>query len=158
MGQAQVGNQLKIEMPFGTFAYHADDYKPLIFAATGTGISPIKCILNSLMIDEDCPPIRVYWGVRTEEDLFLSQEIAFWSEHFDDFEWIPILSKPSKNWTGRVGYVQNAVLDDFSDLSEFAIYLCGSPNMIRDATAAFCKANANLSQLYVDAFNFQKER
>jgi CDP-4-dehydro-6-deoxyglucose reductase len=157
LGQSQVGDHVKVEIPFGTFAYHADDYKPLIFAANGTGIAPIKCILNSLLVDEDCPPIKVYWGVRKEEDLFLTQEIALWAKHFDDFEFIPVLSKPTKNWSGRVGHVQNVVLDDFPDLSEFAIYLCGSPNMIQDATAVFCSANANLSQLYLDAFNFQKE-
>lgn len=157
LSQAQVGNSLQVEIPFGTFAFHADDYMPLIFAVTGTGIAPIKCMLDSLLESDACPPIRVYWGVRREDDLFLTREIAVWSEQFDDFEFIPVLSKPSDGWLGRVGHIQNVILDEFSDLSDFAIYLCGSPAMIRDATKIFCAAGANLSHLYADAFNFQNE-
>jgi CDP-4-dehydro-6-deoxyglucose reductase len=52
----QVGDTLHIELPLGSFHLHAEDYRPLLMVATGTGIAPIKAILESLMDDPDCPP------------------------------------------------------------------------------------------------------
>ena len=156
LSHINAGDLLEIELPFGNFAYHDDDYMPLIFVATGTGISPVKSILDRLMVSGDCPPIRVYWGVRSECDLFLEPEIKHWTETFDDFDFIPVLSKPSDSWLGRRGYVQDRVLDDLSNLKDYAVYLCGSPTMIKEATSLFCASGASLSHLYVDAFNFQK--
>lgn len=155
LSQLNSGDELRVELPFGSFAYHDDDYKPVIFAATATGIAPIKSMLEAMSENPDCPPVSLYWGVRTEADLFLS-DIEVWSKKLEDFTYIPVLSQPSKSWSGRVGHVQDRVAEDFSDLSEYAIYLCGSPAMISDASKAFAKLNADISHLYTDAFNFQE--
>ena len=155
LSQLNSGDELRVELPFGSFAHHDDDYMPVIIAATGTGIAPIKSMIETMSENPDCPPVSLYWGVRTEADLFL-RDIEVWSKKLEDFTYIPVLSQPSKSWSGRVGYVQDRVTEDFSDLSEYAIYLCGSAAMIDDAKKAFIKLNANISHLYSDAFNFQE--
>ena len=153
--QLQPGDMLDVELPHGTFRYHEEDYRSLVMVATGTGLSPIKCILESLMHDPDCPPIWLYWGMRTEEDLYLHDEINQWVSRLYDFRYVPVLSRAGQAWTGRRGYVQDVVLQDHQDMSEHAIYLCGSPNMIRDAKKAFLARGASVDHLYVDGFNFQ---
>ena len=62
--------------------------------ATGTGLAPIKSILESLMDDPDCPPVSLYWGMRTEDDLYLHDEIQSWAERLCDFQYVPVLSRP----------------------------------------------------------------
>ena len=115
----------------------------------------LKSILEALMDDPDCPPVWLYWGMRAEADLYLHDEIPKWSERLYDFHYVPVLSRGSGSWPGRRGYVQDAVLEDHPDMSEHSIYLCGSPNMIRDAKAAFLGRNASVDHIYVDGFNFQ---
>ena len=46
------------------------------------------------------------------------------SEHPARFTYIPVLSepKPEDAWPGRVGFVHQAVLSDFSDLSGYDVY------------------------------------
>jgi CDP-4-dehydro-6-deoxyglucose reductase len=156
VSKLKTGDQLSVELPFGSFAYHDDDYKPVIFVATGTGIAPIKSMIEMMSESPDCPPVMLYWGVRAEADLFLHGDIELWSKKLEDFTYTPVLSKPSKSWSGRVGYVQDQVAQDFTDLSEHAIYICGSPVMIRDASKVFLKLNAQISHIYTDAFNFQE--
>ena len=51
--------------------------------------------------------------------------------------------------------MQDAVRADWPDLSEHAIYLCGSPNMIADAKTAFAANGASMDHLYADSFVFQ---
>jgi CDP-4-dehydro-6-deoxyglucose reductase len=149
------GSPLEVELPLGNFRFHAEDYRPLVMVATGTGLAPIKSMLESLMGDDDCPPVSLYWGMRTEADLYLHDEIQRWAEHLYEFQYVPVLSRASDSWIGRRGHVQDAVLADLPDLSEHAIYLCGSPTMIADAKVAFLGRGASVDHLYADSFVFQ---
>lgn len=149
------GDTLEVELPLGSFCHHPEDYRPLLLVATGTGLAPLKSILESLMDCEDCPPVALYWGARTEADLYLHDEIAAWAIRFDDFSYVPVLSRADEAWQGRRGHVQQAVAEDFPDLSEHAIYLCGSPAMIDDARRDFLALGASIDHIYSDSFTFQ---
>ena len=153
--QMQPGDTLDVDLPHGTFRYHEEDYRSVVMVATGTGLSPVKCILESLMDDPDCPPVWLYWGMRSEADLYLHDEIAQWGKRLYDFRYVPVLSRPDTSWQGRRGYVQGAVVQDHADMSEHAIYLCGSPNMISTAKKDFLDRGASVDHIYVDGFNFQ---
>lgn len=150
-----LGDRLEVEIPLGTFHYHAEDYRPLVMCATGTGLAPIKSMLEALMDDDDCPPVSLYWGVRTQADLYLADAIRSWGERLYDFRFVPVLSRPDASWHGRIGHVQDAVAQDFADLSEHALYLCGSPAMVADAKRRFLALNASPDHVYVDGFTFQ---
>lgn len=154
----QVGDTLHIELPLGSFHLHAEDYRPLLMVATGTGIAPIKAILESLMDDPDCPPVSLYWGGRTAADLFLLEEIRTWGERLYDFNFVPVLSRADVTWQGRRSYVQHAVTADFDDLSEHAIYLCGSPAMISSAKQEFISRSASMEHIYTEGFTLQRAR
>jgi CDP-4-dehydro-6-deoxyglucose reductase len=153
----RAGDRLEVELPLGSFRYHAEDYRPLVMVANGTGLAPIKSILESLMDDPDCPPVSLYWGMRAEPDLYLADEIARWGERLYDFRFVPALSRADANWSGRRGHVQEAVIADLPDLSEHAIYICGSPLMISDAKRGFLAHGASLAHLYSDGFAFHHE-
>lgn len=149
------GSPLEVELPLGNFRLHAEDYRPLVMVATGTGLAPIKSMLESLMGDDNCPPVSLYWGMRSEADLYLHEKIQTWADHLYEFQYVPVLSRASDSWTGRRGYVQDAVLADLPDLSEHAVYLCGSPMMIADAKVAFLCCGASMDHIYADSFVFQ---
>jgi CDP-4-dehydro-6-deoxyglucose reductase, E3 len=149
------GDSLDVELPLGNFRYHAEDYRPILMVATGTGLAPLKSMLESLMDDPDCPPVWLYWGGRDEPALYLGEEIGRWAPRLYEFQYVPVLSRAKAEWQGRRGHVQDAVLADFDDLSEHSIYLCGSPAMISDAKQAFLARGADLPHIYSDGFSFQ---
>jgi len=155
LGQAQAGAGVDIEAPLGTFSFHEEDWRPLIMMATGTGIAPIKAILESLLDNEDCPPVTLYWGMRTEADLYLREQIEGWAGRLYEFNFVPVLSRAGADWQGRRGHVQQAVVEDHADLSEHAIYLCGAPEMIQDAKRLLAARGASLDHMYADSFTFQ---
>ena len=153
--QLRASDTLDVELPLGTFFLRRQDYRPLLMVATGTGVAPIKSILESLLDDPDCPPVTLYWGMRTAADLYLHDEIQAWCGRLCDFKYVPVLSRAGGSWTGRRGHVQHAVAEDLDDLSAHAIYLCGSPNMIGEARKAFRAMGASMAHLYADGFHFQ---
>jgi len=156
VSRLKAGDELQVELPHGSFYYREKDYRPLLMVATGTGLAPIKSILESLMDDPDCPPVSLYWGMREAGDLYLHDQIQGWGERLYDFQYVPVLSRGASSWTGRRGYVQQAVAEDLADLSEHAIYLCGSPDMIRDAKTTFLERGASADHIYSDSFTFQR--
>jgi CDP-4-dehydro-6-deoxyglucose reductase len=155
LSQLSPGDALEVELPQGTFFLHEADDRPLLMVATGTGLAPIRSILESLLDSYDCPPVTLYWGARTAADLYLHNEIGAWGDRLCNFNYVPVLSQPDAAWRGRHGYVQHAILKDFADLSDFSIYMCGLPDMIRDARTAFQQRAASLEHMYADIFHFQ---
>lgn len=152
------GARLDVELPLGSFFLRKQNFRPLLMVATGTGLAPIKSMLESLMDDPDCPPSLLYWGTRESGDLYLHDEVLRWRERLPEFDYRPVLSRPGAGWEGRTGYVQEAVTAEIEDLSEYAIYLCGSPTMVAAAKALFIASGASLNHIYADSFLFQHNR
>ena len=76
-------------------------------------------------------------------------------KEYINFYFHPVLSKPAPadNWKGKVGYVQNCVVDKIGCLEDFDVYACGSAAMIREAFRLFTtKCNLPADQFYSDAF------
>ncbi len=157
LGRLMPGDTLEVELPRGAFCYHPDDWRPLVFAATGTGLAPIRAILESLLDDDDCPPVSLYWGMRTEADLYAREEIESWAGRLYEFNFVPVLSRADAHWQGRRGHVQDAIAQDFQDLSEYACYLCGSPPMVIDTKQVLMGLGAPLEFIYSDSFTFHQD-
>jgi CDP-4-dehydro-6-deoxyglucose reductase len=52
---------------------------------------------------------------------------------------VPVLSDApaGDNWTGRTGFVHQAVMADFPDLSGYQVYACGAPIVVESAHRDF---------------------
>jgi CDP-4-dehydro-6-deoxyglucose reductase len=147
---AKLNDLLRLNGPLGTFFLRECKNTDIFFLATGTGIAPVKAMLESLMhVPEDMQPqsITVLWGGRKPEDLYIDITVIP-GRHL----YMPVLSRPSEGWTGALGYVQDVLLSTAPDLSTAAIYACGSENMIRDAKKILTKAGLPTASFYSDAF------
>jgi len=148
--EAKINDLLRIEGPIGTFFYRNTLKKNIIFLATGTGIAPVKAILeqfdenNSEVKDKN---IYLFFGGRMEDDLFWKPDFKNITVHF-----VPVLSRSTADWEGAKGYVQDAVLSKGIDLTDSVLYACGSENMIRDARTLFIENGLSEDLFYSDAF------
>jgi CDP-4-dehydro-6-deoxyglucose reductase, E3 len=130
---------LRIEGPHGAFYLREASDKPMIFAAGGTGLAPIKSVIEHAFHQGVEREIVLYWGARSLRDLYLPGLPGSWQQAHPNFTFIPVLSEPlpEDNWPGRAGLVHQAVLDDFPDLSAYQVYACGAPAMITAARRDF---------------------
>lgn len=132
---------LRFEGPLGTFFLREDTDKPIIFVASGTGFAPVKGIVEHAFHAGIDRQMVLYWGTRTQADLYLAELAGNWQQEHDNFTFIPVLSeaKPADNWNGRTGLVHQAVLQDFDSLAGYQIYACGSPLMVEAAHRDFTR-------------------
>ncbi len=157
-GKAVVGDHWELELPLGSFHLRDSD-RPLLLVAGGTGLAPIKSVLESAMREGlGNRPVHVYWGVRDRRDLYLHETVEGWGQRIPRYTYVPVLSEPdAEGWEGRTGFVHAAVVEDLPDLSAFDAYLCGPPPMIDAAKRAFAAAGLPPERMFADSFNFTHE-
>jgi CDP-4-dehydro-6-deoxyglucose reductase len=148
--QAKPNDLLRFNGPLGTFFLRGLDQLHLVFLATGTGIAPVKAMLESLthIAAEQAPQsVTVFWGGRTAGDLYFDPQAIPAGHRF-----VPVLSRAGAGWAGVSGYVQNALLATLPDLAHTAVYACGSDAMIRSAKASLLAEGLPDNRFFADAF------
>lgn len=136
------GELMEFIGPFGSFHLREDSDKPIIFVASGTGLAPIKAIVQYAQQRNIIRPMKLYWGCRERGDLYLDETVRGWKEALPNFDYIPVLSDalPEDRWHGRTGFVHQAVMDDIADLANFQVYACGAPAMVDAARRDFVRS------------------
>lgn len=146
---AKAGDLLKLTAPMGSFFLRKQRPARMIFLATGTGIAPIKAMLEAVSqnaaLGADGSEYLLYWGNRHRDDFY-------WTPAIPGLRYIPVLSQPDPAWSGARGHVHNVAFKDISDLSGTAVYACGSDAMIRDAKTAALKQHLPQRAFFSDAF------
>lgn len=148
--QAQVNDLLRLHGPLGTFFLRPLASMDLVFLATGTGIAPVKAMLESLPdmpLEQRPRSVAVFWGGRSMHDLYWDVQSITAGQRY-----VPVLSRPQPSWTGAVGYVQDVFLAQTPDLSNTVVYACGSNDMIQSAQVLLAQAGLPASRFYSDAF------
>ena len=148
--EAKINDLLRIDGPIGTFFLRESKAKNIIFLATGTGVAPIKAILEGLeKAGKDYQNINLWVivGARCKEDLF-------WEPNFDklNIKYIPTLSRQKNDWEGEKGYVQDIVLKRQIDLKNTQVYACGSNEMIQSAKKLLFENSLGENNFFSDAF------
>jgi len=151
---------LRLEGPLGGFWLREDTERPIVMVAGGTGYAPIKSMLRHLMEVGTTRPVTFYWGVRRPRDLYEGEVLARWAAAHDWLRFIPVMSAalPEDDWTGRRGWVHEAVLEDFPSLAEVEVYAAGPPPMIAVIQELFPAHGLPQGRLFFDSFEFAPPR
>ncbi|MEY4592457.1 MAG: hypothetical protein RIR18_1352 [Pseudomonadota bacterium] len=153
----KVKDILRFEGPHGGFFLREDSDKPIILLASGTGFAPIKAIVEDCLNKGLTRPMTIYWGCRKPEDLYMNELPVRWASEHSHIRYVPVMSDagPAEGWRGRTGFVHQAVMADYADLSGHEVYACGAPVMIDAARKDFV-GQCNLPEdfFFADAFTF----
>ncbi|MBT9495174.1 MAG: CDP-6-deoxy-delta-3,4-glucoseen reductase [Paucibacter sp.] len=152
---------LRMEGPFGSFFLREDSDKPIILLGSGTGFAPLKAIIERIQHLGLTRPTTLYWGCRSKADLYLHDWAVQAAANTPGLSYIPVLSdaKPEDGWTGRSGFVHQAVMADLPDLSGHQVYACGAPVMVDSAKADFtAKCGLPADEFYADSFTSEADK
>lgn len=151
---------LRFEGPLGSFFLREDSTKPIVLLASGTGFAPIKAIIEQWVHAKSTRPVTLYWGGRRPKDLYMHALCEEWAKTLPNFRYVPVVSDAltDDGWSGRSGFVHQAVMQDLPDLSGHQVYACGAPVMVDAAQKDFttqCRLPAN--EFYADAFTSEAD-
>ena len=147
--KAKNNDLLRLEGPLGTFFLRQSHVKNIVFLATGTGVAPVKSIMDDIEESHQQYQNKNLWifvGAKYKNDLF-------WKPNSSKLKinYIPVLSR-EENWEGEKGYVQDIVIKHQIDLKDTQVYACGSNDMIISAKDLLCKNNLKEINFFSDAF------
>ena len=141
---------LRFAGPQGTFFLRNAASQHLVFLATGTGIAPVKAMLDGLSDVSDnigVKSVTVLWGGRKAQDLYLDLQTLH-----PRVRYVPVLSRADDSWPGQKGYVQQALMSLQPDLGNTQVYACGSDAMIQSAKKVLLDAGLPGHSFHSDAF------
>jgi CDP-4-dehydro-6-deoxyglucose reductase len=148
---------LRLEAPLGTFFIRNDRLdRPMIMMGGGTGFAPLKSMLEDLLAHQDKRPVHLFWGARSQADLYLHEQARQWAEQNSHIRYSSALLEPGDEVPPDCfhGVVHEAVLQQYADLSGFDIYMSGPPAMIDVSRKAFIEHGAEKGRIFFDSFEF----
>ena len=79
----KIGDSVRVEGPFGASYLRESHRGPIIAVAGGSGLAPIKSIVERALAQKLPQHIHLYFGVRTERDLYLHDHFAALAKKHD---------------------------------------------------------------------------
>jgi len=149
----RLGSEVSLSGPHGTF-YLRESAAPALFIAGGSGLAPIKAILEQCVKQGFTRRIVFLFGVRTQADLYCVEEMQQISESTNLFSFLPVLSDAADDseWTGDKGLVTEFITQQGLDIPACQAYLCGPPVMIDAAIEVLKKEGLDENQIFFDKF------
>ena len=150
--EAKVNDLLRVEGPLGSFFLRESDCEDVVFLATGTGVAPVKSILEDIYDNPVQFKNKRFWivvGARHKEDLFWEPTV---SKEGINVNYIPVLSRANTDWNGERGYVQDIILKQPINFQKAQVYACGSNDMIESARKLLIENSLKKNQFFSDAF------
>lgn len=137
-----------IKLPFGSCSLDKiDEYRPIIFIAGGTGFAPVQAMIEQLLAGGDRRPFELYWGARTQGDLYMDEKVKSWQDHVSRFKYASFLSDEGKDQM-----VSKVLARHPKDLSHWQIVISGPFEMVYSIRDALVREGVSLNHLYSDAF------
>jgi CDP-4-dehydro-6-deoxyglucose reductase/ferredoxin-NAD(P)+ reductase (naphthalene dioxygenase ferredoxin-specific) len=153
-----VGDQVIVEGPKGASYWRERHRGPMLLVAGGTGLAPMLSIARAALAAGRAGPIRLYFGVRSERDVYMEDVLAGLAARYPNFEYEIVLSAPTGGTSRRTGLVTDAVARDHRSFDGVKAYVAGPPPMVAAATALLASRGLPLRDLHADAFVTEAER
>jgi len=132
--ELEQGNVVSVTGPGGLLVWKAD--APALLVATGTGISPLRALVQEQLQRSVSTPVRLLFGCRDAAEELWGAEFARLAAEHERFRFWPTHSQPTPGYSGRVGRVQAYLPELVRELGpDLRAYLCGHTPMVNDCTS-----------------------
>ena len=148
----QQGESVGIEGPFGRCFLREEETGPILAVAGGSGLAPMKSIIETALEGGHRQEIRLYFGVRRATDLYLRDQLEDLALRYGNFAYHLVLSEEAPNEHARGGLVTDVIAEDLPDLSGFTAYMAGPPPMVEAARGLMVRLGLPAARLYADPF------
>jgi CDP-4-dehydro-6-deoxyglucose reductase len=147
---------LTLEGPLGRFTYRARTgiAPPMLLIGGGTGIAPLLSILRHVIENDIERDMHLFWGARSERDLYAQATLAALSRRAPSLRYTPVLSEAAPDWSGLTGFVHEAAFKDVEDLATVEVYAAGPPAMIAAIQQTYATRGCATERLYFDSFDY----
>ncbi|KFX59497.1 anaerobic sulfite reductase subunit B [Clostridium botulinum] len=144
-----VGDKLYLRGPYGN-GFNVNEYKEkdLIIVAGGTGLSPVKGVVDYFSNNiEEINSFTLISGFKSPKDILFKSEIKDWN---DRINLIITVDNADESYDGKVGLVTKYIPElDIKDLNDVAVIVVGPPMMMKFTVAEFLKLGIEENNIWI---------
>lgn len=133
LNSLKIGDKLEFMGPNGKLIFNTPPEKLALFIATGTGITPLKALIEDELNKGNHQRLHLLFGLRHIKDVIYKEYFENLSIKHPNFTVEYTLSRPENNsWAGTIGRVTEILKKMSLDPQNTEIYICGLKDMIND--------------------------
>lgn len=154
----QPGDTIEMLPPLGSFVLR-DPEADAVMIATGTGVAPFRAMLQqALEVEGNSRAFTLLLGARYESHILYRNEFEQMQRSYPQFQFIPTLTRPSAEWTGKTGRVQAHLREMIAGRQpETAppvnFYLCGMKQMVDEVRSILKEIGFDRRQIRAEKYD-----
>lgn len=130
--------------------------RDVVMIARGTGLAPMKALVDQIAADGGYRRAHVFWGARYHRELYDLPAMAELDRRLGWLRVVPCVSdEPSRSSQVAHGHAVQVALEH-GPWPDHEIYICGSPDMVRATRAAVLDTGAPLELVHVEEFGTEE--
>jgi NAD(P)H-flavin reductase/hemoglobin-like flavoprotein len=150
VAHAKVGDAWRIGSPMGRITVDREAGRDVLMVAGGTGLSPMRAIIDDLAQWGENPHVHLFVGARTRDDLYDVSNLQNIAATNPWLTVVPVVEEPN------VPGVEQGTLADvvtrYGAWADRSVLVSGSPGMIRATVSRMLVAGTPLDQIIYDPF------
>jgi ferredoxin-NADP reductase len=158
LNSLKTGEKIEFLGPLGHFIFKTPPDHTTLLIGTGTGLAPLKSILEEQLPLNPNQKFHLLFGVRHVKDLFYQKELAQLAQQHPNFTYLTTLSQPeSPDWAeqeGKEGRV-TAHLEKITpeNLQNTQAYICGLKEMVLQVKETLQQKGLSKESISFERFN-----
>ncbi len=144
------GSEIEITGPYGRFTVQHPE-NPMVFVATGTGVSPFRAMIPSLLMTGYTSPVHLIFGCRSETGILFKDEFEQLAKKYPHFTHSVVVSRPSSDYGGVHGRVE-VLLEKLQDFNA-DFYICGLNEMIVSVRTFLEKKGVPKGRMFTERYD-----
>lgn len=147
--ELNAGDILYMRGPYGN-GFDVDMFagKNLVIAAGGTGLAPVKGVINHFTEHRDTlQNFDILLGFKSPEDILFGDQLPVWSERANV---LLTVDRAGEDWDGEVGLITKLIERmETAKLTDSEIVIVGPPMMMKFSVRAFLEKGINKERVWV---------
>lgn len=146
---------MMIRLPFGDcHIKRLSVKKPILFIASGTGFAPVNAMMEQLLMGDAGPRrFELYWGARSQSDLYMDDKVMRWHRHVPDFSHLSLLPQARTETL-----IADVLARHEADVSEWQWVICGPFDLAYTLRDTLVERGFSSVDLFSDSFSFERSK
>jgi NAD(P)H-flavin reductase/hemoglobin-like flavoprotein len=150
VGRVKPGDMLRLAAPMGQMSLDRTSDRDIVCVAGGTGLAPIKALVEELTRYNRTRWVHVFFGGRDRDDLY---DLPALNRLATVYPWLSVVPACSEDsgYHGETGNI-NEVMARFGPWQDHDFFVCGSPSMVRTTLRTLAEMQVPSIRVKYDAF------
>ncbi len=153
----EIGTELSLDAPYGSFTLHNNTRIPAVFLTGGIGVTPVRSIVLQAAHDNLPHKIFLFDSNRRPEDSAFVDELTETQKKNPNYTFVGTMTdmqNSAQEWDGETGYISKAMLVKYvGDLTLPIYYVAGPQAMVTAMRKTLNEAGVDDDNLRTEEFS-----